>query len=127
MKRTIAGFLCGLVLGSTGLASAGYYYTARELLMLRGDRTGNALVLGYIAGVHDVMAGLNPPTQAKLGDIRSGAIDWMLRQQDLDKPAYLYVVGHLVREQLIAQEDVARVFPESWRGGDVPTAKEERF
>jgi hypothetical protein len=127
MKRALAGFCAGLLFGSTGIVSAGFYYSARDLLKLRGERNGDAFVAGYVAGVHDVMAGPYPPNQSKLGEIKTGVIDLMLRQQDLSKPAYLYVVGYLVSEQFISQEDIARVVPEPWRGGEVPPTKKENF
>ncbi len=127
MKRVLAGFLAGLLLGSAGLASAGYFYSAQDLLRLRGERNGDAFVTGYVAGVHDVMAGPYPPNQSKLGEVKAGVVDRMLRQQDLSKPAYLYVVGYLVAEQFISQEDIARVVPEAWRGGEVPSTKKEHF
>src|SRR5688500_5872144 len=89
MKRTIVGFIAGLLLGSTGFASAGYYYSAQDLLGLRGRSAGDAFVLGYVAGVHDVMAGPYPPSEAKLADIKAGAIELMLGEQDGEKPAHL--------------------------------------
>lgn len=124
MRRMLVGFVAGLLLGSAGLASAGYYYSAQDLLALVGDRGGEAFVLGYVAGVHDVMAGPYPASDAKLSEIKAGAIDLMLREQDADKPAHLYVVGYLVRARVIGQEDVARVLPENWRDA-AGTAREK--
>src|SRR5688572_5237473 len=127
MKRTIVGFIAGLLLGSTAFASAGYYYSAQDLLGLRGRSAGDAFVLGYVAGVHDVMAGPYPPSEAKLADIKAGALELMLREQNAEKPAHLYVIGYLVRAQVIAHEDVARILPEAWRGSEAPASGKEKF
>ena len=127
MRRTIVGFVAGFLLGATGFASAGYYYSAQDLLGLRGGKVGDAFVLGYVAGVHDVMAGPYPASPTKLAEVRDGAIELMLREQDPDKPAHLYVVGYLVRAQVIAHDDIARILPESWRGSEAPAGSKERF
>ena len=118
MKRIVFGFLLGAILATSANTWAGFFYNPGQLMLERGTACGESTLLGYVAGVHDVMAAGYPPTSHSLGVIVTAARERLMTIQPAvgeNYPAAWWVVGTLKDKGLITDQDIARAFPTSWR------------
>lgn len=115
MKRFLVGLAVGILLGYVASAAAGFFYSTTQLLGQRGNAFGDSFVRGYIAGVYDLMAAWYPVNQVRLGDVENKVIPYLLRNSTQlnasQYPAAFWIVGALVEEKQITQEDAVRILP----------------
>lgn len=115
MSKFLCGLTLGVVIATAASGWAGVYTTGADLQAQRGKPCGDSYVLGYVAGVHDLMAGQYPVTSHTTGDISRKVAEVILEADTPRWPAAYYVVGALIRLNIIPQGDANRILPESWR------------
>jgi hypothetical protein len=118
----------GVVLGFLLAAApswAGYYYDGLQVNKWRGAQCGDSMFRSYVAGVHDLLAGLYPASSHTLQAVADEVTNELLRAgaRSGEGPAAWQVVVVLLRMKLIPEEDAFRVLPESTRAEMTKPAK----
>ena len=116
MKRLVIGLVLGMILGTAASCFAGYFMSGSALQEARGGACGDMYVYGYVAGAHDLLAGLYPRTEHTQESIFRATIRRVLASPNPTKlPGAFFVAGALVDLSLITQDDLNRILPEGWR------------
>ena len=118
MSRFVTGLAVGLVLGIVSASSAGVFRTGAAFQSAWGaaEGAGDSYAYGYVAGVHDLLADMYPPTSHRLRDIADRTTTRILADPEAGKrAAAYYVVGALIDLRMITREDAYRILPETWR------------
>lgn len=118
MKRFVLGFVVG-ALAFGGTAWAGFFFDGYALQKLRGQPCGEAAYRAYVAGVHDLLAGLYPVTGHTLADIEGATVNAILAnghdKATMELAGAVLVAKALADKKVITDTDLLRVLPESWR------------